>query len=228
MKALLIATAIVAVSAPAFAQERSLTDPRGYVTGLGGFSTSLGSSTGNTLFEGGLRIAPHVMVFGNLGHFASLEGDLQPTLDATAAALDANDGINVTGSGSVPATYGLGGVRLELPMGRHAVPYVLGGIGAAHLKPSPRFAYASGILPDGSTPDVGTDITTTLVSSSLFTAPAASTARMATLGGGVQIPVSNHWTADAGYRYGRIAADTTLNTAALNTNGMTFGFGYRF
>jgi opacity protein-like surface antigen len=51
---------------------------------------------------------------------------------------------------------------------------------------------------------------------------------MYTLGGGVQMPVAQHWAADLGYRYSRIAADTALNSGALGTNAMTFGFGYRF
>ena len=37
-----------------------------------------------------------------------------------------------------------------------------------------------------------------------------------------------HWVVDAAYRYSRIAADTTLSASPLVTNGMTFGFGYRF
>ena len=56
----------------------------------------------------------------------------------------------------------------------------------------------------------------------------SSTARLTTLGGGVQVPLAQHWVVDAGYRYSRIAADTTLSAAPLNTNGMTFGFGDRF
>ena len=34
---------------------------------------------------------------------------------------------------------------------------------------------------------------------------------MYTLGGGVQVPVAQHWAADLGYRYSRIAADTALH-----------------
>jgi opacity protein-like surface antigen len=56
----------------------------------------------------------------------------------------------------------------------------------------------------------------------------ASTAFMFTFGGGVQVPVVPHWVLDAGYRYSRIAADSTLSASPLNANGMTFGFGYRF
>ena len=55
-----------------------------------------------------------------------------------------------------------------------------------------------------------------------------STALMLMLGGGAQVPLASHWAADLGYRYSRIAADSTLSATALNTNLMTFGFGYRF
>ena len=108
------------------------------------------------------------------------------------------------------------------------MPYVLGGVGVAHLNPSTQFIFSSGTMPDGSTPDVGVDVTTAIVSAGVFTAPAASNAFMFTAGGGVQVPVTHHWVADAGYRYCRIAADTTLSASPLSTNGMTFGVGYRF
>ena len=228
MKALIISTTILLAASPLMAQEAGGPNARGYVTGLGGFSVALGSSTGQTMLEGGIRIAPHVMVFGNLGHYANLQGELQPTLDATTASLATSQGLGVTTTGSLPATYGIGGVRLELPIGKHLMPYVLGGVGVARLTPTATLSYQSGFLPDGSTPDVGTDITSTVTSAGVFTAPAASRALMTTLGGGVQVPVTQHWIIDAGYRYARVAADTTLSASPLNTNGMAFGFGYRF
>jgi hypothetical protein len=60
--------------------------------------------------EGGVRIAPHLMVFGNLGHFQDRHGDLQPTLDAAVASLSANHGLDVTGTGSIPAALESNGV----------------------------------------------------------------------------------------------------------------------
>ena len=104
------------------------------------------------------------------------------------------------------------------------MPYVLGGIGVAHLNPTAQFTFSSGTMPDGSSPATGTDVTTALVSSGGFTAPASSNAFMFTLGGGVQVPVAPHWVVDAGYRYSRIGADDTLSASPLNANGMTFGF----
>jgi len=88
--------------------------------------------------------------------------------------------------------------------------------------------FASGALPDGTIPAVGTDVTSTLETGGVLTAPVRTSAFMYTLGGGVQVPVTMHWAADLGYRYSRIAADTALSAVGLGTNAMTFGFGYRF
>jgi opacity protein-like surface antigen len=229
MKALTIAAAVTMLTAaPLFAQERSIPDARGYLTGFGGFAASVGNTTGDLLVEGGARVAPHVMVFGNVGRFNNLQADLQPTLDATASALASSQGLAVIGGGRLPATYVSGGLRVEVPTSSRVMPYVLGGIGVAHLSPTAQFTFSNGLLPDGTTPDVGTDVTTTLVSAGDFTQPPSSNAFMFTMGGGVQVPVARRWVGDAGYRYSRIAADSTLGASSLNTNGMTFGFGYRF
>jgi len=119
-------------------------------------------------------------------------------------------------------------LRVEVPTRSRVLPYVLGGIGMARLSPTTQFVFSSGTMPDGSTPDVGADVTTAIVSAGVFTAPEASSAFMVTAGAGVQVPVAHHWVADVAYRYSRIAADTTLSASPLNTNGMTFGVGYRF
>jgi len=228
MRGLSIVVAILALSAaPSMAQEKSQGDANGYVGGFGGAAWVAGNSTGSVLFEGGVRVAPHVMAFGDIGRFNNLQSDLQPTLDATTAALS-NEGIGVSVTGALPAWYGVGGLRAEVPANAHALPYVLGGLGAARLNPTAQLAYATGTLPDGSTPSVGTDITATLMTSGTYTAPTASTALMLMLGGGVQVPLVPHWAIDVGYRFSRIAADSTLSTSPLNTNVMSFGVGYRF
>ena len=229
MKKLMIAaTVTLLTAAPLVAQEGGGPNASGYITGLGGFAASVGNTTGDVLVEGGVRIAPHVMVFGDIGRFGNLQADLQPTLDTTTAALAANQGLSVIGGGSLPASYFVGGLRIEVPTNSRVMPYVLGGVGVARLNPTAQFTFSSGIMPDGSTPAVGADVTTALTSANSFTAPPASSAFMFTLGGGVQVPVAPHWVVDAGYRYSRIAADATLSASPLNANGMTFGFGYRF
>jgi len=227
---MIAATVTLLTAAPLFAQEHGGGGPdaRGYVTGLGGFASSIGNTTGDVLIDGGVRVARHLMVFGNIGRFGNLQADLQPTLDAATAALAANQGLGVTGGGTLPAWYGVTGLRVEIPTRSRVLPYVLGGVGLARLNPQPQFTYSSGTLPDGSTPIVGTDVTTEITSPGIFSPPAADTTFMFSLGGGVQVPVAPHWVVDAGYRYSRISADTTLSTLPLTTNGMTFGVGYRF
>ena len=223
-----IAMLLVALAAsPVFAQESEWKNAPGYVTVFGGPVWSGGNSSGNVVFEGGARIVRHVMVFGNVGRFSDLQKDFEPTVDAATTSLS-SQGIDVISEGTLPAWYGVGGVRAEIPANKHLLPYALGGIGGARLNPTPKLTFSSGVMPDGSGPDVGTDVTPALESAGSISVPAASTAFMYMLGGGAQIPVVRHWAADVGYRYSRIAADSTLSADALNTNAMTFGFGYRF
>jgi opacity protein-like surface antigen len=96
----------------------------------------------------------------------------------------------------VPALYSVGGVRYEMPTRARVSPYVSAGLGVARLSPTAQFSYSSGTLPDGSTPIVGTNVTSELVTAGYFTSPPATSAFMYTLGGGVDIPVSRHWAVD--------------------------------
>ena len=228
MKACGVAATLLALTAPPlFAQEPSVEKAGGYLSAFGGPVWTGGNSTGNAIFEGGVRIARHTMIFGNIGHFADLQADLQPSLDAATTALS-SEGLGVTGGGTLPAWYGIAGVRAEMPASKRAWPYVLGGLGAARLNPTQEFMFTSGMMPDGSIPDVGTDVTAALASEGSLAAPQSSTALMLTFGGGVELPVVKRWVADVGYRYSRIAAESSLSADPLNTNAMTFGFGYRF
>ncbi len=235
MRIVTMATSVVAIvlaASPLFAQEstaqKGWENAPGYVTAMGGFASATGNTTGDVLIEGGVRVAPHVMLFGDFGQLHNLTADLQPTLTNTTTALSANQGLTVLGGGTLPAWYGLGGVRVEVPTGSRVLPYGLGGIGAARLNPNAAFTFQSGVMPDGSTPTVGQDVTSAIATAGVFTQPPSSTAFMFTLGGGVQTLVAPHWIVDVGYRYSRIAADTTLSASPLNTNGLTFGVGYRF
>ena len=218
----------VATAAPLFAQESSIADSRGFVTVSGGFASALGQRTGDLLFEGGVSIAPHLKVVGDLGRFQNLQGDLQASLASTATSLATNQGLGVTTASSVPAWYGLGGLRYDVPLRPRVAPYVMGGIGVAHLNPQPQFLFASGALPDGSTPVIGSDVTSTITSAGLVTAPAASNGLLTSVGGGALLAVAPHLGVDVGYRFSRIAAGATATGSALNTNGMTFGLSYRF
>ena len=221
MRALIIAAAAIVMTAgPSFAQ--STQDERAYVTVGGGVAVSSDTTSGDVALEAGMRIAPNLFVFGNLGQFHNLQpSQLQPTVDNTDLMLSAN-GITVDGTARVPAFHAIAGLRYAIPTRRGFSPYVLGGIGFARLSPTAQFTYQSGTLP-GFTPAVGDDVTTQLESLGDYTQPAASTAFMFTLGGGVDVPVAPHLMVDVGYRVSRISADTPVNA-----NSFIAGFGYRF
>ena len=225
----LIATvAFIGAASPLLAQERLNPDPRGFISGFGGTTKALGNSTGDVQVEGGVRVAPHLMVFGNLGRFQDLHGDLQPTLDAAVASLATDQGLDVASTGTIPAWYGSAGLRASIPLHGPVEPYVLGGFGFARLNPTAQFVFTSGPMPDGSTPSEGADVTSAIESTGVFTQPVASTSSMFTTGAGAQVLFGAHWTFDAGYRFYRIAANADLDSTPLKSNGVTFGAGYRF
>jgi len=214
----LLAAFVGAAVTPLLAQ----TD-RGYVAASGGFAVTTDTTSGNALGEVGVRVAPHLLVFGDFGQFHNLQpSTIQPSVDLATATLAADQGLTVVGTGRVPASYAIGGLRFEMPTNSRVTPYVLGGIGFARLTPTAQFTYSSGTLA-GVTPAAGDDVTDQIISMGDFTQPAATIAFAFSLGGGVAIPVAKHWTADVGYRFSRVAADTPLNA-----QGMTFGVGYRF
>ncbi len=217
-KVSLLVAMIVMSAAPAFAQSE-----RGYVAGAGGFAVTPETTSGDVMLEAGVRVASHIVVFGDLGQFHNVQpSDVQPSIDLATEQLSTN-GLNTIGTGRVPATYALGGVRYELPLVHGFTPYALGAIGFAHLSPTATFTYSSGALPSGATATLGEDVTSQIESSGGFAAPPSSMAPMYSIGAGVQIPVFGAWAADVGYRFSRIGADTPLNA-----QGLTFGIGYRF
>ena len=195
-----IATVTLLTAAPLWAQTG-----RGYVTGLGGFATGPETTSGHLALEGGVRFAPRLSVFGNLGQFHDLQpSDEQPAVESTTALTTAQ-GLDLLGISRVPAWYSTGGLRYEVPTHSRISPYVLGGIGAARLTPKARFIFEGGTLADGSTPRLGEDVTRVLVSDGEFTVPTAANAFMFTVGGGVDLPVARHWAVDTGYRVSRVS-----------------------
>jgi opacity protein-like surface antigen len=206
------------MAGPAFAQGE-----RAFVAGSGGFAVSPDGTSGNVLGEVGYHLAPKLAVFGSFGRFHNLQpSDLQAAVTTSTTAAS-NEGLVIAGEARVPAWYSVGGLRYDVLTRRGFTPYVLGGVGLARLTPSAQFTYSSGTLPDGQTSTAGTDVTTDLEGAGLFVQPPASNALMMTLGGGVAIPIARSLSADAAYRYSRINADTPVNT-----QGLTFGVGYRF
>jgi opacity protein-like surface antigen len=218
MRTIFVVATLTFTASPLFAQTE-----RAYITGAGGFATTSDVTSGDFVGEVGVRVAPRLMVFGNLGRFRNLQSsDLAQGVDSTAA-IAAGTGLDITGTATMPTWYSTGGVRYEVAPRSSFMPYVLGGVGLARLTPTAHFTYSSGLLPDGTTPSAGADVTTALVTAGDYTQQAASTAMMYTLGGGVGVPLAQHWAVDVGYRYSRVASDTPVNI-----QGATFGVGCRF
>jgi len=219
MRVFLIGAAcVVCCAGPAFAQGE-----RAYVNAGGGFATSADATSGDVLGEVGVRVAPHLFLFADVGQFHNLQPSaVQPAVDATDAAVSAQ-GLTVTGVARVPAWQTLGGVRYMIPTRFAASPYVLGGAGFARLTPAATFTYSSGTFPGTTTPSLGDDVTDQLVSLGDFTQPSPTNAFMFTIGGGVQVPIAPRVSVDVGYRVSRIEADTPINA-----HSVVAGIGYRF
>jgi len=216
--ALTAVVSVVAGAGSAFAQSE-----RVYVDAIGGLAMTPGTRSGDVIGEAGVRIAPRLYVFGDVGQFHNLEPSaFQPSVDQTVATLSAAQGLSTTGTAHAPALFSIGGLRYEPPMNSRVSPYVFGGAGFARLQPSAQFTYTSGPIA-GLTPTAGEDVTSQLVSQGFFTQPAATTAFMFSMGGGVDVPVAPHLSLDAGYRYSRVSAETPVNAQSV-----TLGFGYRF
>jgi len=219
MKALLIVVTLALSAAPSYAQSSSV-----YASLAGGFAVSPDGTSGDALGEVGVHIARHLSVFGDVGQFHNLQpSQIQPSVDSVDTTLAAS-GLAVTGVARVPAWYSMGGLRWSMPLNAHLSPYVFGSAGFARLTPAAHFTYQSGTLLGAATaPVVGDDVTAQLVSTGEFVQPAASTAGMFAVGGGVEAPIAPHLVADIGYRVSRVSADTPLNAQSV-----TFGVGYRF
>src|SRR5258707_8641394 len=141
MRFLFIAPTGALVEAPYCGQSSNV-----FASLSGGFAVSPDGTSGDVLGEVGVRIAPHLSVFGNIGQFHNLQpSQAQPGVDAVDTTLAAG-GLSVTGAARVPAWYGMGGLRLTVPMNARVSPYVFGGLGFARLTPSATFTYNSGTL----------------------------------------------------------------------------------
>jgi opacity protein-like surface antigen len=204
----------------AYAQE-----PRGYVEGNGALSRLTGSTSSAELSgEVGVKVAPNVVLFGNIGNLRDAHwSSLQTSVDSTVSTLSSDDGLTATATAKVPTWYSMGGARIQFPNHSAVTPYVFGGIGFARMNPSVRFLYQDGTTLSGNPANVGDDITADIVSSGLFTTPARTTSLMLRTGAGLQVPISKHLLGNIGYSVSRISADTPIHA-----QDFTFGLGIKF
>jgi hypothetical protein len=140
MKLAVLLLSSLSLAAQSFAQTE-----RGYIEGVGGFAVSAATTSprvtsGDWSFDAGARIAPGLLAFGDFGRFNDLTPSTSESAVATTVtALSSTDAVDVVGRARMPARYAVGGLRWQSRAPRRVVPFVLGGLGVAHLTPSARF-----------------------------------------------------------------------------------------
>jgi len=170
--------------------------PRLFVDGIGGvtFSHEPGGLWGAGV---SIRASRHVQVLGEAGRLTNvLPKSMSDDLNSAAETLVANGGSPFIFTATMPATYGLGTVRItSTPTHSGLAPFVEGGAGFAH------------VTPNVSAQSAGLDATDTLLSSVTTPIIATQTKPMFTVGGGLSIQAGKRSAVDLGYRYGRILTD---------------------
>jgi hypothetical protein len=185
--------------------------PRGFVGGLGGLTFGTVTS-GAVAAQGGVRLAPGVMLIGEIGYMRNvMPTEVQDTLDALVESFELVFGVPIELEVSVPSTYGFGGLRWTPRAGKVA-PFIEGGVGVGRL--SVKFDKAVVLGEDVSDLiDDELDSEDTDVNKFLFA-----------VGGGVTIQVSPKVATDVGYRYTRIATDDPAVNASLIYAAVKLGF----
>jgi hypothetical protein len=146
--------------------------------------------------EVGVPVAPAVSIYGTFGRMQdAMPNDVQDLLDFFDTGIEA----------SIPAFYGIGGVRVGVPAGP-VQPYGVFGAGFARL--SADIEVGGVDVTDLAEDELGFDL--------------SSTEFAFELGGGVMLPVGERAFVDAGYRYMRIT-DVDFNVSRIYG-----GFGVRF
>jgi opacity protein-like surface antigen len=214
----------VACSGVAFAQAGApavaypAPEDRGYFAFVGqaAFSNVTSQSYG---IEAGVAVARHFQLYTDIG----VTRDVAPaSLDAAAQTIAgglSNLQPNVGNSVKEPATFAVFGVRYAFGVsGSSAKPYVMAGIGVAHLKREATFTVAGADV----TGSLGQDQYGNIVLGSDLTGSANDA--MFEFGGGLALPLLSHLLIDLQLRYGRLFATPD----GINVTRAGLGVGVRF
>lgn len=203
------------LSGAARAQSPPPTPSKGYIEAVA--QSAFGNVTSQSFgAEIGVTIAPRLQAFLDAGrvHDAS-PADIGASAQMIAGFLSQTQS-NVTFRVRQPVTFGLVGVRYELPLPTGRLePYLIGGGGVARVKRDVSFTVA------------GTDVTNTLdrFGVTLGTDLSGSeTKPMLSVGGGVAWPAWTHLIVDFQYRYGRVFT----SDGGVNISRAGIGLGVRF
>ena len=183
---------------------------RGYVEGIGGltFGTESAAMFGGEL---GFDLSENVEVYGSVGRMQNIAPSyINEQLDVLDDVLTALTGQVWDFNVKAPSFFGVGGLKMRVPMDGTMRPYVLGGIGFGSIDVN-----ISEI-------DLG-DVTEVLIADGhLLREDIEATKMMFELGGGIEVPVGGLHL-DLGYRFGKF-----LGVEGANVSRAYAGVGFRF
>ena len=204
----------MALPCAVYAQASTQAPSKGYaeVVAQSAFGNVTSQSFGGEL---GVTILPGVQVFVEAGHVNNVA-----TAEISAAAAKIAGYLSQTQANSAytvkqPVTFGVAGVKFNIPVSGKLEPYIMAGGGVAQVKQDVTFSVGGTDVTSNLTPYnvvLGSDLSGT------FTKP------MAVVGIGVMWPAWQRLVIDLQYRYGRIFADGQ----AINVSRAGLGFGVRF
>ena len=185
------------------------TTERGFVRGLGGIT--FGTETGGAVGGGvGVNITDQLAIIGEIGWMQNvLPSELQDDLDTLTQFLTLFAEVPVTLDVKVPAVYGFGGIRANVPTGNRVTPFVEGGVGVARITLDVK-AEVLGI-------DISREIEDELDDTD-------ATEVLLTIGGGINVAATTNVGFDVGYRYLRIFTDDPATNTSLLYGAAVFGF----
>jgi opacity protein-like surface antigen len=210
---LLASLAVIATAAPAGATVLNSTStvmPRMFVDGLGGvtFQHSAGS-----LFAGavGVNAGRHVQIEAEFGRMSNvLTTSMSQSIATAVKSFETNGSGPINYAVTMPATFGMGLVRLVATPMHGIEPFVEGGLGAARVTTSltaqQGMANIAGALSQSA--NLLADQTRTLMA----------------VGGGISVAAGGTAWVDVGYRYGRIFTTGPAIDVNRVYAGVRFGF----
>jgi len=211
----IVVLGMTGLAGAASAQTAAASADRGYVEV--GIQSAFGNVT-TQAFSGefGMTIHPNLQVFVEGGAIRDVATPETGAAAQSIAGSLSQTQSNVTYTVRQPVTFGVGGVKFEVPTSSVVRPYVLGGFGIANVRQDVSFAVGGTDVTSSLQPQFGVTLGTDLSGS--FTKP------MVVVGGGAMFRPGSRLVLDLQFRYGHIMADD----GGINVSRAGIGVGVRF
>jgi opacity protein-like surface antigen len=163
--------------------------------------------------EGGYRLTGDLDIFAEYTHMGNVATS---DLDDRAAVIADFLGGTATTAFKVDAF--VVGVKYNLALSPMVHPYVLAGVGVAHVKTEVEFNVGGSTVDPGGSVSIGADLS------------GSANKTMLVIGFGVHLPFKTRFYGDLGYRYGQIFANTSNfeTDTSIPTQRVILGVGVKF